>query len=149
MSSNVLAYYLGVGLAADRPTGSDFGSEEIGFYYASDTGALSQWSGSAWISVSGSSGGSASESANFTTSGTVRDYYLDTASTAITVTLNATPAADEEARIWDSTGHAGTHAISFDGNGNNIAGAATLSSFIAVNYGSATLKFNGTQWLAR
>ncbi|HEY2178090.1 MAG TPA: phage tail protein [Caulobacteraceae bacterium] len=100
-------------------------------------------------SASGGGGGivSAVKSASFTTDSAHNTYYLDTVGGAYTVTLNATPAADEVVEVWDSTGHAGANPISFDGNGNTIAGSATLASFIEINFGHARLIWDGTQWL--
>lgn len=147
MSSNSLPYYLGHGLASARSSGSDFGASEIGWYFATDTGQMSFWNGSAWVALNASGATSSAVSANFTTAAGVGHYDVDTTSSAITATLNASPATNDIVEIWDATGHASTHPISLDGNGHNIAGSATLSSFIAVDFGHARLRFNGTQWL--
>jgi hypothetical protein len=100
--------------------------------------------------ASGGGGGgivSTNESASFTTSAAHNCYFLDTSGGAYTVTLNATPTLDEVVEVWDATGHAGANPISFDGNGNTIAGSATLTSFIAIDFGHARLIYDGTQWL--
>jgi hypothetical protein len=49
--------------------------------------------------------------------------------------------------VWDATGHAGTNPISFDGNGKNIAGVATVANGVQINFGHARLIYDGTQWL--
>jgi hypothetical protein len=90
---------------------------------------------------------SANKSASFTTVPATSVYYLDTAGGAYTVTMNATPATNEVAEVWDSTGNAGSNPVSFNGNGKNISGAATVSNFININGGHARLIYNGTQWL--
>jgi hypothetical protein len=145
--SNVLNYYLGNGVIASRPSGSDFGPADMGWYYATDTAQLSFWNGSAWVLAPGGGGGSAAKSASFTTVAGIAHYDVDTSGGAVTVTMNATPSANDVVEIWDATGNCGTNAISFAGNGHNIAGVSTISNFIAVNYGHARLRFNGTQWL--
>jgi hypothetical protein len=85
--------------------------------------------------------------ASFTTSSAYNCYFLDTSGGAYTVTMNASPGLNEVAEVWDSTGHAGTNPVSFNGNGKTIAGSATLTSFVAINFGHARLIYNGTQWL--
>lgn len=90
---------------------------------------------------------SSNKSASFTTVAGTKIYYVDTAGGAITATLNAAPALNEEVWIYDSTGHAAVNPISLDGNGKNISGSATVSSFIAADYGMTRIIYNGTQWL--
>lgn len=146
--SAVLSYYLGHGLAAARPDGSQFGANDLGWYFATDTAQLSYWNGTTWVGAgSGGGGTSASESADFTCAAGISHYDVDTSGGAVTAKMNATPSANDVVEIWDSGGACGTHAITLDGNGRNIAGSATLASWIAVNYGHARLRFNGTQWL--
>lgn len=48
----VFSDYLGVGLAAARPATPSLGMGVCGFYYATDTLALSVWNGSSWANVS-------------------------------------------------------------------------------------------------
>lgn len=91
---------------------------------------------------------SANKSASFTTVPATSVYYLDTSGGAYTVTMNATPSTNETVEVWDSTGNAGTNPISLNGNGKNIAGAATVSNAVQINYGKIKLIYNGTQWLA-
>jgi hypothetical protein len=119
---------------------------QVAYVTASQT---SDWSATEPVTVAAALGAAAStaKSASFTTTPDHNVYYLDTAGAAITVTLNATPAADEVAEIWDATGHAGANPISFAGNGHNIAGAANVANFIAINFGHARAIFDGTQWL--
>jgi hypothetical protein len=112
---------------------------------------VSPWSASTTVAVAAAvpSGiiSSTNVSASFTTTAANSVYYVDTASVAVTVTLHAAPAADEIVEVWDSTGHAETNPISFDGNGKNIAGAATVPNGIQANFGHARLIYDGTQWL--
>lgn len=84
---------------------------------------------------------------NFTTTSDFQVYFLDTSGGSYTVTLNAKPAVNEIVEVWDSTGHAGSHPVSFNGNGQKIAGDSLVSNFISINYGHARLIYNGTQWL--
>ncbi|MES2034816.1 MAG: hypothetical protein V4466_11610 [Pseudomonadota bacterium] len=149
MSSNVLSSYLGVGLIAARPSGADFGADEIGWYYATDTAQMFHWTGAAWALSSAGPAGSANKSANFNVTHAAGRYYIDTSGGAYTATLPASPATDEEYEFWDASGNAGANPVSFDGNGNNIAGSGTLANFIAVDFGRARLVFDGTQWLAQ
>ena len=119
-------------------------------YFDTTRDAPVWWDGSQWVGGSGGGGGaitSTHESASFTTTSAFNCYFLDTSAGACTVTLNATPALNEVAEVWDRTGHAGSNPVSFNGNGNTIAGAATLTNFIAINYGHARLIWDGTQWL--
>jgi hypothetical protein len=91
----------------------------------------------------------AHEAASFATSAARNCYFLDTAGGAYTVTLDAAPAEGEIVEVWDATGHATANPVSFDGNGNTIAGDARVSHLIAVNFGHARLVFDGSQWLAQ
>ncbi len=124
----------------------------------SSSGGLLNLSGSATVAcvamvsdyATGGGGGgiiSTNEAGNFLTSAAFNCYFLDTSAGAYTVTLNPAPAVNELVEVWDSTGHAGANPISFNGNGNNIAGSATLANFIAINFGHARLIFDGFQWL--
>lgn len=47
-SSTLITDYLGKGLAANRPASPPVASGAIAFYYATDTGVLSSWNGTAW-----------------------------------------------------------------------------------------------------
>ncbi len=53
-NSTVIIDYLGEGLAAARPASLPIAATALGLYFATDTGALSIWNGSAWVSASSS-----------------------------------------------------------------------------------------------
>lgn len=52
MASGRLADYLGYGLIADRPASLTLMAEAVGLWFATDTGVLSAWDGSAWADTS-------------------------------------------------------------------------------------------------
>ncbi len=53
-NSTLIVDYLGEGPAASRPVSLTISSAALGIYFATDTGAVSYWNGSAWVSsVSG------------------------------------------------------------------------------------------------
>jgi hypothetical protein len=52
--STVLTDYLGEGPIGSRPATLNIAATALGFYYATDTAALSAWNGSAWVAASGS-----------------------------------------------------------------------------------------------
>jgi len=56
-TSTILSDYLGRGLASARPGTLDLSPGALGVYFATDTGALSLWNGSAWVAYSGGSSG--------------------------------------------------------------------------------------------
>jgi hypothetical protein len=127
------------------------GSIDVQVAYITAT-QVSPWSATTTASVAAATPAglvtSTSKSANFTTTAADSVYYVDTASAAITVTLNASPALNEIVEVWDATGHAGTNPISLAGNGKNIAGVSSVTSAVQINYGKITLIYDGTQWLA-
>lgn len=53
MASGRLVDYLGRGLAAARPAAPVLHTGTLGLYYATDTGVLSLWDGSAWDTLAG------------------------------------------------------------------------------------------------
>lgn len=74
-------------------------------------------------------------------------YYCDPTSGTLLGTLPPTPAVDEFYWLFDSTGQAGTNAISVNGNGHNIMGSSGTVVAIQVNWGNRRMIFNGTLWL--
>jgi len=62
-----------------------------------------------------------------------------------TITLPATPFVGETHQITDEGGSAGSNNITVAGNGKNINGAANM--LISANFGSFTIRYNGTQWI--
>lgn len=54
--SSTIVDYLGEGLAAARPALLTISPTCVGFYLATDTGALSAWNGAAWVSFASGSG---------------------------------------------------------------------------------------------
>lgn len=89
MAATVITQYLGQGLAASRPATPSIDAGSIGWYYATDTAALSYYANGTWNSVSAkaklayplASLASLSNSQNFGSRGT-----LLTAGAAVTVT---------------------------------------------------------------
>jgi hypothetical protein len=63
---------------------------------------------------------------------------------ATTVTLPASPAANQQVTIKDGLGDSATNNITINGNGKTIDGSST--KVISTNYNSYTLVYNGTQW---
>ena len=80
-------------------------------------------------------------------SGLTPDLVLltDTTAAILTITLPAAPAKGRVLTISDSTGQAGAHAITVDGNGQNINGAATQT--INSAFGYLTILYTGLQWV--
>jgi hypothetical protein len=56
MASTLIADYVGRGLASARPSSPSVGTGATSVYIATDTGAVSLWDGSAWVTVGSSSG---------------------------------------------------------------------------------------------
>jgi hypothetical protein len=52
MTSTLIIDYLGVGVAASRPATLTLAAGGLGLYWATDTGVLSSWDGSAWHTAS-------------------------------------------------------------------------------------------------
>jgi hypothetical protein len=50
-NSTLITDYLGRGLAAARPVTPPVAAGALAIYYATDTGSLSRWTGSAWADV--------------------------------------------------------------------------------------------------
>lgn len=71
-------------------------------------------------------------------------YDVDPSGAAVTATLPPDPVAGNLVLIRDATGAAVVNAITLDGNGADIEGAATDA--ITTPYGYEKLRFNGTQW---
>lgn len=57
--SSIITDYLGQGVAASRPASLSIAATAVGFYYATDTGALSLWdtATTAWVTLSSGGGG--------------------------------------------------------------------------------------------
>lgn len=49
--STIITDYLGVGVAASRPTAPNVATGCLAMYFATDTGVLSNWTGSSWVSI--------------------------------------------------------------------------------------------------
>lgn len=84
------------------------------------------------------------KTANYTV--TTSDYYIGVGvlTSAITITLPASPTTGDEYIVKDVDGYAGLFSITISGNGKNIDGNAT---FIFANpYASANFTFSGSQW---
>lgn len=63
---------------------------------------------------------------------------------AFLVELPAGPIAGDIVEVFDSSGTASNFAITIDGNGKTIAGAAT--HVISTDFGSAALRYDGAAW---
>lgn len=74
----------------------------------------------------------------------LRVIYVDSSGGVVTVELPAAPVRGDEFKVKDSAGAAATNAITVDGNGNTIDGAATRD--MNANYESLWFKWNGTEW---
>jgi hypothetical protein len=53
-TSTLVTDYLGYGTAASRPASPNLPTGAVGIYFATDTGAVSLWNGSAWVTISSS-----------------------------------------------------------------------------------------------
>ena len=71
--------------------------------------------------------------------------YCDTSTSSFTVTLPATPTANDVVNILDNTTSFKTNPLSVARNGNNIMGLAQ-DMIIDVDNISVSLIFNGTEW---
>lgn len=72
------------------------------------------------------------------------DLILVDSSSPRTINLQASPATGKKVIVKDNVGSAGTNNITVNPNAGNIDGDA--SKTIAINYGSITFVYNGTQW---
>lgn len=78
------------------------------------------------------------------------DYFIGaiTASAAPTITLPAAPTNGEKHCVKDISANASSHNITISGNGNNIVGATSASTYtISNNGGSVELIYDGTNLL--
>ena len=136
--------------APSSPSDGDmwFDTTDTLLYVYYNDGTSSQWVQSVPI---GGSGGSntpwTSESASYSAVAG-KKLLLDTSSTAITVTLPASPAMGDEIRIIDATGNAATNNITINRNGNKIQGQ-TDNLTVATNRAAFGLVFYNTSngWL--
>jgi hypothetical protein len=106
--------------------------------------------------ITGGGGGGAlstyvlvTHSASPYTIATTNDIHVDADPTAaptglITVKLPASPRMLQLVEVKNPYGGAGSNNITVDGNGKQIDGASTY--VIAIDYGSVTLRYNGTAW---
>ena len=76
--------------------------------------------------------------------GTITYFDPDTSVMPQTVFLTAAPTLNARIVVTDIAGRAAVNNITVDGNGNTINSEPTQT--IVVNYGSATFRFNGTEW---
>lgn len=76
-------------------------------------------------------------------SNSVRFNRLDSSGGAFTITLPAVPYPGMTF-MFSEDANSG-NAVTIDGNGKNINGAATLS--MATGYKQRTIRYNGTQWI--
>ncbi len=69
---------------------------------------------------------------------------VDTSALAIPIYLPAEPYTGEQHQVLDNVGNASVKNITVDGQGKLINGAGT--ALISTNYGSLTVRYNGTSW---
>lgn len=76
------------------------------------------------------------------------NHYLsvDSSGAAVTITAPVTPVVGQVVEVSDYTGSAGTHNITFDGNGHNVRGAAT--HVISAAYGYARYVYDNAWQLS-
>lgn len=67
---------------------------------------------------------------------------IDTSSASIIITLDSTPDNGRTYYVFDSTGNAGTHNITINGNSKNISGSPTL--VINSGYNGVTIIYSST-----
>lgn len=85
-----------------------------------------------------------SKSANYTA--VANDFiYADTSTASFTITLPATPLANDVVAIMDNTSSFATNPLTVARNGNNIMGLAE-DMVVDVDNISFELIFNGTEW---
>jgi hypothetical protein len=76
-------------------------------------------------------------------------YFVNTTSSALTLTLPSSPNVGDEIRVLDSTGSANTNNITVSpagSTGYNYVEGSNQNFVVDVNYGSATLIFTGTTY---
>ena len=96
-----------------------------------------------WATISSAPWTSSAISTN--TSLVSRYQYFCTTSSALTLTLSATPTQGDEIRIFDASGSAATNNITVNPNGLNLQGSVQ-NLLINVNYGSCTLIYTGSTY---
>lgn len=72
-------------------------------------------------------------------------YRANTSVGALTIKLPASPTPGRRITLKDSAGAAATNTLTFDGNGHNIDGTATIT--LTVNWQSVSVFYDGTTWL--
>ncbi len=119
--SGILTDYIGTGLAAARPATPNVGPGCLALYRATDTGALSAWTGAAWVTLGG---------------GTVTSVTAGAGLSGGPITAAGTLAAD-----W----HAGV--VSSISTGLNLAAGVLTATAAAViwNAGTVTAIGNGIE----
>lgn len=96
-------------------------------WYNSNYGDLLIYLGNAWVLVGGSTGSTQTNWSSSTTNITMinsQKVLVDTTSSAVTLTLPASPTLGDEVRIIDAAGNAATNNITVARNGSNIMGLA-------------------------
>ena len=113
---------------------------------APSIGQVLQWNGTFWVptTLAAATFPVTSITTNYPVITSDYEISVGTLSSAITITLLASPAIGTSYIIKYANGSATAHNITINGNGHNID---NVSSFVInQNYGSLTVIFNGTTW---
>lgn len=130
MASGALKDYLGIGLASARPTTPSLATGVAGYWFATDTGALSVWNGVGWTPAGGGGGGGWSllNSWDFASAGAIN--HLDTinivAGEIWILCVGITKSANDTIGVLLSTNNGTTY---FNTSGDYVGGGAAGSPF--------------------
>ena len=112
---------------------------------APTTGDYLQWDGAAWVPASLPSWEIVDSDTTLTAG---QKVMVDTTSSAITITLPASPSTGDEIRIIDAAANASTNNITISNNGNNITGLNDTLLIDADGAGFGLVYFNETRgWI--
>lgn len=130
-----------MGTTAERPTTANPGVQ----YFNTTLNQLQIYNGSGWHPVSDYLRVSINSN---TTAVSNRHYIVSTSSSAVTLTLPASPVAGDYIRITDASGTFGTNNLTIGRNGNNIMRTADDMT-VSTNGASLGLIYNdaSTGWL--
>jgi len=107
--------------------------------------------GTQWVNVSGEADEENTPSWTEVTNHTATagdKLFVDCSSSAVNVTLPASPSMGDEIRIIDATGNASTNNITIVRNGNNIQGVAQNLTIDTTRAAFGLVYYNSTQgWI--
>lgn len=156
MASGRLVDYLGAGLLADRPATLSLATGGLGFWYATDTNALTVWDGSSWNDVS-SAGANGAITALSIASGVVnidlslgKNFTLSMTANVTSVTFSNLPGAGfaGEFELQITQDATGSRTLALPASFKALGGSDTAiaSAANAVTVLSAKTFDNGTTW---